>query len=167
MSETTQALTRAAVLTFEQLAFVLPDTELNDEQMAARREARVTVVFKGSFEGKLVVSLYGGVLPSLAANMLGETAPPDEKTQQDALGELANVICGNALPAIAGSKEVFHLGAPQVELLAGTPQDQAAISAAARIALGLDKGRAEVDLHAGGFRLQASGDRLQAEESET
>ncbi len=146
MSNMTEALTQAAVLTFEELAFLLPDEELNDQQKAAGNEARVTVTFKGSFQGNLVVRLYGGILPSLAANMLGEMTPPDERTQQDALGELANIICGNALPSIAGSREVFHLGAPHVERYCGSPWLQDQGSASARVSLGLEEGRAEVDL---------------------
>ncbi len=147
MSKMTEALTRAAVLTFEKLAFLLPDQDLNAQQKAAGNEARVTVPFKGPFQGSLVVRIYGGVLPLLTANMLGETTRPDERTQQDALGELANVICGNALPSIAGSKEVFHLGAPQVERYRGSPWGQDHGPASAQISLGLEEGRAEVALH--------------------
>ena len=52
------------------------------------------------------------MLPGLAANMLGVDEAPGSAEQADALGELANVLCGNLLPAIAGEQHVFILEAP-------------------------------------------------------
>jgi hypothetical protein len=72
--------------------------------------------------------------------MLGEDEPPSERWQRDALCEIANVICGNALPVIAGAKEVFHLSAPQ--FIEGAPENGEKPAAEAHV--GLEEGRADV-----------------------
>jgi hypothetical protein len=37
---------------------------------------------------------------TIAENILGETDDPEPSLQLDALGEVANVICGNVLPEV-------------------------------------------------------------------
>jgi hypothetical protein len=102
------------------------------------------VAFSGPFSGELVVRASAEMLPHLAANMLGLEEPSAASTdhQEDALKELANVICGNLLPAMAGTEPVFRVGVPRVlavdESAAGPP------SATAR--LFLDVGRVELAL---------------------
>ena len=143
-SSVESSLFQAASSTFEELGFMLADRQPSDRQREAVLDGEVTVAFRGPFEGYLRVRLFGGVLPALAMNMLGESAPPGEALQRDALGEVANVICGNALPAIAGSTEIFHLDAPS----AGAPERVANAELASTALLGLDGGRAEVSLYA-------------------
>ena len=96
-----QKIYRAAALTFEELGLLLPMQE--DEESAADRRSDVAVCvdFTGPFSGSMVMKATADLLAALAANMLGvrETPSPDE--QRDALGEAANVVCGNLLPAIA------------------------------------------------------------------
>jgi hypothetical protein len=49
--------------------------------------------------------------------MLGEdedTVLPEQQ-QHDALGELANVICGNVVQALAGPQPVFRLDSPRID----------------------------------------------------
>jgi CheY-specific phosphatase CheX len=134
-----KALFQAAALTFEELGFLFPNSELEQEQKTATADAMVEVEFSGPFEGKLMVKVCGNLLPTLTLNMLGENLPPPLALQHDALGEIANVICGNALPLIAGKKEVFRLKSPQLIASANT---QSMPNAA--VQLGLDQGRAEV-----------------------
>jgi len=69
-------LCKAALLTFEDLGFMFPEPELEEEILPAEPEASVSVEFWGPFNGRLVVTVCGGLLPALAANMLGEEAPP-------------------------------------------------------------------------------------------
>ncbi len=113
------------------------DAALDDASSVA-----VAVNFSGAFGGKIVVRVESGVLPVIAANMLGEEEPVADELMADALGEIANVICGNALPAIAGKKEVFRLQPP-------APFDGGAESKApaAKAALALDEGLAEVFIY--------------------
>lgn len=146
MSNTmTEALIRAATLTFEDLGFMLPDWELDEIQRKALPEAIVSIGFDGPLSGELVLRLYGGLLPSLSSNMLGQEDPPDEGMQYDALGEIANVICGNTLPVIAGSSSSFLLGTPVVGVL---DKDSAPFpEPTAMTALGLEEGRAVILLY--------------------
>ena len=109
-----QVLSAAAEQTFETLTFMctLPPEDSPPASVAA--VARVAVEFDGPFGGQLVVGVSASMLPAVAANMLGlepGVAPTNEQ-QQDALKELANVICGNLLPRIAGPKAVFNVRPP-------------------------------------------------------
>jgi len=141
-------LYKAAVMTFEELGFMLPTPELEERQQNAPVEAAVSLEFQGPFSGRMIVRVCGDVLSTLAANMLGEEEPPLEELQLDALKEMANVISGNALPAIAGSKDdIFYLGSAQkVECTDGVFSEPPV--AEARI--GLEEGRADVLLFMSG-----------------
>jgi CheY-specific phosphatase CheX len=85
----------------------------------------------------------------LAANMLGQANAPPEEQQHDALGEVANVVCGNLLPRIAGAKEVFQLGPPQLVEWNDAPGDDAG-SLAAEVQVGVEAGRIDLLLFAKG-----------------
>ncbi|MCS6861097.1 MAG: chemotaxis protein CheX [Abditibacteriales bacterium] len=134
------ALRQAAVMTFEELGFLFTTPELNEQQRNAPVDAAVSVAFNGPLRGHLMVQVSGDWLPTLAANMLGEDEPPPPGLQHDALREIANVICGNVLPAITGSREVFYLSPPQI--VEDTTQNGKPPTAAAHI--GLEGGRADV-----------------------
>jgi hypothetical protein len=56
------------------------------------------------------------MLPELAANMLGMDMDEDVsiEEQQDALRELLNVICGNLLPQLGGTQEIFSIEVPEI-----------------------------------------------------
>jgi len=72
-----------------------------------------TVAFSGSHHGAFSIAFPESLLPVLAVNVLGEEEAPDEATQRDALGELANIICGNILPAL-NPEGKYSLGPPAV-----------------------------------------------------
>jgi CheY-specific phosphatase CheX len=136
-------LYKATGRTFEELGFMLPTSELEAEQQAARTEAAVEIAFKGPFAGRLVLAVSGGILPGIVSNMLGEDGAASESSQQDALGELANVICGNVLPGIAGNRVTFDLTPP---LLIDPGQIQAAAKPSCAVHVGIGQGRADVYL---------------------
>jgi hypothetical protein len=69
--------------------------------------------------------------------VLGEEHAPSKSLQYDALGEIANVICGNMLPGIAGSKDVFHVSAPKMAESIDLPP-------VAEVQVGLGLGRADL-----------------------
>ncbi len=135
-------LYRATALTFEQLGFMLGTPELSKEQRRARFEAAVGVVFHGPLRGQLILSVSGGILPAIVANMLGEARPDDFGACNDALGELANVICGNVLPEVAGPEAIFLLDPPAP--VAEREVRSRDVAGAARIRIGLEDGRADV-----------------------
>lgn len=128
---------------FEELGFLTPTLAVSEVQRAAELDGSASVDFEGPVSGRLVVRLYGGVLPALAANMLGEWEAPSAEMQRDALGELANVLCGNVLRALHGTRAVFHLQAPSFPAV---PVPDSA-SATDRAVLGIEAGRGEVDLY--------------------
>ena len=130
-------LYKAATLTFEGLGFLLPTPEIDEQQLNARVEAAVSVDFEGPFSGKLLVRVCGGLLPIIAANMLGEEDAPSQSLQYDALREIANVICGNMLPGIAGSNHIFHVSAPEIA-------DNIDLPPVAEVQVGLGIGRADL-----------------------
>lgn len=135
------ALYQAAALTFEELGFLFPNEDLEPGQQTAAVDGLVSVDFQGPFNGSLILRVCGDILPTLAANMLGEDESPTIALQHDVLGELGNVVCGNALPLIAGREVVFRLSPPCV--LSTSPVLE---NAAAQTQIGLEEGRADVFL---------------------
>lgn len=138
------ALAQATTSTFEELALLLaaPDGRGGD---AERPPCGVRVDFAGPWGGSVVVRVAESVLDAATANMLGIAAAPDAPARRDALGELANVICGNVLPGIAGRTAVFALQAPRWIGAA----DAACAPADLRVAtsLAVDDGGIVVELH--------------------
>ena len=145
MSSTTeQALHRTMVATFEELGLIVPDHELSPKQNAANLDFSVSVSFRGPISGRLVLRASSSVLAELAANMLGVDSANDRATQQDALGEVANVICGNFLPKVAGASAVFVLSAPQWQSEIANSSDHCTVKS--RASLGIEQGRAVAEL---------------------
>ena len=132
--------------TFEALAFLLPMPEPN-EPFENCPAAAVSVRFHGPFDGKVIVTLPEAALGELACNMLGldDDAVIPVDTQQDALKELANVVCGNLLPEIAGTTPVFNVDGPKL-IDASAPESGEGLSPAAETRFFLDSGPASVEL---------------------
>jgi CheY-specific phosphatase CheX len=133
--------------TFENLAFML---EVSAEE-APRRElspdrAAASVRFEGPLSGRVVVTVDLEMLPTLASNMLGldPAALPAVIEQSDALKELANVICGNLLPEIAGANSVFRVRPPV--LIDADAASRSPDAPTATASLPLDAGAARVEL---------------------
>jgi len=113
MSNTTEQLLRqAAISTFENLAFLC----LEDDNAVSADEppvdAVVAVDFHGPMRGRLVLRTSSNLLPVIASNMMGEDEAQRMPMQRDALGEIANVVCGNLMPMLVGAEAVFRLDAP-------------------------------------------------------
>lgn len=142
MNAYASSLAEVATRTLEELCFFFAMPLLNDEQRDAETDAAMSVRFHGALNGRLVVRLAGGMLPMLASNMLGDV-DGNSAMQRDALGEVANVVCGNLLPMIGGSADVYAIDAaiPAVAI------DRSAQAPVAVVQLGLeDAGRADVFL---------------------
>lgn len=154
MADIRPILTDAAERAFEQLGFLMPDFdppgeaggadagEAHDEGAGRAGATRGMMVrFTGPTAGALVVRGDEGLLETLAANMLGAEGPPPLELQLDALGEIANVICGNVLPVAEDPVAVFRLAPPVVAPPAG-PGDRVR----GTVRLHLDAGVAEITL---------------------
>jgi CheY-specific phosphatase CheX len=135
-----EPLQAATASTFEDLAFLMPTGAPDELQSAAPIAAAVYVDFRGPMRGRVAVHVTDDVMLALGANMLGDDIHPASESLHDALGEVANVIAGNVLPAIAGRAKVFDLAAPATT---GAP----AGGARASVRLGIEGGRAEVYLY--------------------
>lgn len=138
-------LVDAASETFESLAYCFAEPGEPTAVPVDGVDGVVAVAFEGEARGGIVLQLSGGVLPAMAGNMLGLDEPPSVADQRDALGEAANVICGNVLPRVAGASAVFSLGVPR-----HFASWQAALDTLgaphAHVALEVEGGRADIAL---------------------
>lgn len=137
------ALFATAVRTFEDLAFMFPEPS-GDRVEEREPNAGVSVAFQGPISGRLELRVCAHLLPALAANMLGDDEQVSPAQQLDALGEIANVVCGNVLPVITNAKEIFHLEGPRS--LTGADLLNADANADAFVRLYLDEGCAGLHL---------------------
>jgi chemotaxis protein CheY-P-specific phosphatase CheC len=142
------AIRQVAEEMFETLAFMFPippDEAMPDDQPLRR----VQVDFDGYFPGRLYLGVSAAMLAPLATNMLGMDdfgSEPSEAQQADALKELINVLCGNILPAIAGSDPVFNVHAPQQVEGDGRPAAPEGCQQLSQVRVELDSGAAELTL---------------------
>jgi CheY-specific phosphatase CheX len=93
--------------------FAEPGAPPADDARGAPAPLVATVSFTGSHEGALCIEFPARLMAVFAANVLGDEETPDEGTQRDALGELANIVCGNVLPAL-NPEGKYSLGPPAV-----------------------------------------------------
>jgi CheY-specific phosphatase CheX len=107
------ALFQAATSTFESLALLFPEPCSTDGSEFLPLAAVVSVTYRGDGVGRVVVGVTAAMLPAISENMLGAAA--DASQELDALGEIANVVTGNALPLVHGAAAVFRLDAPARE----------------------------------------------------
>lgn len=109
-------LSSTAKKVFEDAAFALIDMpeEIGGTGGAAT-ELYVGMGFEGPFKGRMAMSASEELAPMLAANMLGvdEDDPDAEEKGADALKEILNMLCGNLLPAVAGTDAEFRMQAPE------------------------------------------------------
>lgn len=117
MPDSASVLETAAFDAFEDLGFLMPDPEPAE---ATGPLVGMRVAFQGPVVGALDVWADDTVLIALAMNMTGGDALPDRPVQLDALGEMANVICGNVLPTLEDPRSDFRLQ-PPVPLKEGAP----------------------------------------------
>jgi len=115
MKVTPEALRSVAREVLETTAFaiVMPEEEGGP---VAGPMLSATVRFDGPSMGAFALAIPESVMPALANNMLGrdEGEPCTGQEIADALGELANIMCGNALFHVAGPAAVFDLAPPEV-----------------------------------------------------
>ncbi len=141
-----QSLSQTTAATFEELALLFPDATPSNAQAMHALDVAVSVDYRGPFNGRLILRASACVMPTIAANMLGEDHALELAVQRDALGELANVVCGNVLPAIGGADAVFHLAAPRLHAdLDAQTQDED--EPAASVEFGVEDGRVEAQLY--------------------
>jgi chemotaxis protein CheY-P-specific phosphatase CheC len=139
-----KTLYRTAAVIFEELSFLLPNRV--DRPIDEAPAVGAAVAFRGPFSGTLVLRITRNLVPILSANMLGDEQSLDEGMQHDAVGEIANVICGNVLPVLSSAVEPFHLESPR-HFEGPVPGDLASsLASRTEVHVGLDSGKADVML---------------------
>jgi CheY-specific phosphatase CheX len=141
-----QTLTDVAqhVLETMAFAFVVPGA---DDEVVPAPVLRVAVDFEGPFDGTLLLTVPEPVLAELIVNMLGQDDPaaePYPHARQDALGELANVMCGNLVQKLAGPEPTFRLHPPH---LVDEPPTGWPVDATTTVRVPLEEGYVELALH--------------------
>ena len=137
-------LLRATTATFENLALLACDAAETWPDTPDAREplASASVVFAGASRGRLDLIVSRTLLPIIAGNMLGVEHASDPALQEDALGELANVICGNILADLDSVRVEVRISPPAV--CAPAPVETEPVT---RARVRLDDGMAEARLY--------------------
>jgi chemotaxis protein CheY-P-specific phosphatase CheC len=117
--------------------------ELKDAQKNLAREAAAEVKYQNDFNGKLVIEARGGLFSAIAANMLSNDVP-NAQQKRDALGEIANIICGNIVPSLGRGRREYKIESPiflnKDELL----KEEKLGKPLAEITLNFNQGRADI-----------------------
>ena len=140
-----QALYEATALTLEGLCFLLPSVDTRRLGPPTLFAARADVSFHGPVRGTLTLRACSDLIQTMSANTLGSRDPPPYQQQLDVLGEVANVICGNLLPALTSGRAIVRLSAPRIRdagSASGAPGDPSA----ADVTIAFDEGLADVRL---------------------
>ncbi|MBU1707839.1 chemotaxis protein CheX [bacterium] len=127
-SDIRQVLLDVSTHVFETSAFMaVYPPEVTDPDGGFPRMA-ASIHFKGPAMGRLILAVSSEILSPLATSMLGLdiTDEVGENGKKDALLEVLNMMCGNVLTEIHGSKPIFNLSPPELILW---EEAQAALSA--------------------------------------
>jgi len=110
------ALGRAVRDVFENLCFMMPapKSSVPPPDLGSSSRVVLAVDFTGAGRGTLHLTLPDSMVALVASSMLGEDDPLELSEQYDAVCELANIVCGNVLPLVAGERAVFDLSSPRV-----------------------------------------------------
>jgi CheY-specific phosphatase CheX len=110
------ALNQALAEVFESLCFMVPRHASEAAVEPPLPEPCVVVLldFSGAGHGTLCLSLSESLIAPVTSAMLGDDGEPSLDEQHLATCELANILCGNLLPRLAGQRAVFNLGTPRV-----------------------------------------------------
>jgi CheY-specific phosphatase CheX len=143
-------LKEATIRTFEDICFIYPVPELQDDQKNLKLEAAAEVKYRGDFTGKLLIETRGGLFTAVAANMLSNDVPNTQQ-KKDALGEIANIICGNIVPSLGRGGQEYKIESPRSlskeDLLKEEKKDKPIVE----VTLNFNQGRADIKLFVDGY----------------
>ena len=143
------ALKEAGLKTFEETCFMYPVPELKDLQEMLPLEAAAEVKYRGDFTGRLLIETRGGLFKAIAVNMLSIQDPTGEQ-KTDALGEIANIICGNVIPALGGVRQGYRIEAPKNIPLSET-QNNLLGEPLVQTVINLNQGRVDLKFYVDGY----------------
>jgi CheY-specific phosphatase CheX len=144
-------LIESTVKTLEDLCFIYQEPELKDAQKNLALEAAAEVKYRNDdFTGKLLIETRGGLCSAIATNMLSNDVPSAQQ-KKDALGEIANIICGNVVPSLGRGGREYKIESPRPlnkdDLLKEEKQGNPLVE----IALNFNQGRADIKLFVDGY----------------
>ena len=145
-------LRESTIKTFEDICFIYQVPELKDDQKNLVLEAAAEVKFRGIFTGKLMIETRGGLFLAIASNMLSNEVPSIQQ-KKDALGEVANIICGNVVPSLGRSEPEYKIESPIClntdDLLKEDKQEKPL----AEVTLNFNQGRADIKLFVNNYSV--------------
>ncbi|MBI5804924.1 chemotaxis protein CheX [candidate division TA06 bacterium] len=143
------ALKEAGLKTFEGICFMYPVPELKEIQEMLPLEAAAEVKYRGDFSGRMMIETRGGLFQAIAVNMLSSQDPTGEQ-KMDALGEVANIICGNVIPALGGISQGYRIEAPRCIPL-NEVQNNLLGEPLVSMVFNLNQGRADLKFYVDGY----------------
>jgi len=144
-----KALKTAGMKAFEETCYLYPVPELKEVQEMLPMEAAVEVKYRGDFTGRILIEARGGLSQAIAVNMLSSQDPSEEQ-KMDALGEIANIICGNVIPALGGISQGYRIEAPRCIPL-NEVQNNLLGEPLVSMVLNLNQGRADLKFYVDGY----------------
>lgn len=115
------ALNQVVARVFEQTAFMFPETTdlLNGIPCSEGDLTCVSLKFSGERSGDIALILPAALCHELAANILGEELTEEDTREKelDAARETLNIIAGQFLIQMFGTKALFNLSAPETSPL--------------------------------------------------
>jgi len=138
------ALIEASIRTFEDVCFMYLVPELKDSQKELVVEAAAEVKYKGEYTGKLIIEARGELFTAIATNMLSNEIPNTQQ-KKDALGEIANIICGNIVPSLGrqGGRG-YKIESPRFLQRDELLKEEGQSAPLAEIVLNFNQGRADI-----------------------
>lgn len=144
-------LIESTVKTLEDLCFMYQEPELKDAQENLPLEAAAEVKFRSDdFTGKLLIETRGGLFSAIATNILS-IDDPNTKQKKDALGEIANIICGNVVPSLGEGGREYKIEPPISLNKNDLLKEERRKEPVAEITLNFNDGRADIKLFVDGY----------------
>ena len=143
-------LKEATINTFEDICFMYAVPELKDIQKTLTLEAAAEVKYRGDFTGKLIIEARGGLFSAIAANILS-TDLPSSQQKRDALGEIANIICGNVVPSLGGVGRGYKIEPPRPLNKDDLLKEEGQGKPLAEVTLNFNQGRADIKFFVDGY----------------
>jgi len=142
-SKIEKVLQEAAVNTFEDICFMYQVPELKDVQNNLTVEAASEVRYRGDYTGSLLIETRGGLFSAIAANILSIDNPSAQQ-KKDALGEVANIICGNVVTSLGRGKMGYKIESPRPLKKDELLQEKRQEIPLAEISMNFNEGRADI-----------------------
>jgi len=146
-----KVLIESTVRTLEDLCFMYQEPELKDAQENLPLEAAAEVKYRSDdFTGKLLIETRGGLFSAIATNILSNDDPITQQ-KKDALGEIANIICGNIVPSLGGGRWEYKIEPPRSLNKEDLLKEEWQEEPVAEITLNFNDGRADIKLFMDGY----------------